>query len=285
MAKDQTVYTASAAPMRLAFRVSYLGSRFFGSQMQAVHRTVEGEFVATCQRLSLFSDWREAGFLCAGRTDRGVHACGQVVAFTTAAPDRAIQTLNLQLPPDCWCTGYAEVAPEFHPRYDAKSRIYRYYFSKTPKDVAAMRRAAQCFIGRHNFTNFARVRDKNPSRNILEIRVGDDNEFVYLEVKAESFLWHQVRCMASALFQVGEGGEDECYITSLLDGKAGRPLQPAPAEGLILWETDCGVEWIPLLMDRRSGTHMDHVLRHHALMKKVCRVLKTPVFNKGNPTE
>jgi len=278
MEKDQTVYTACAAPMRLAFRVSYLGSRFFGSQMQAAHRTVEGEFVAACQRLSLFSDWREAGFLCAGRTDRGVHACGQVVAFTTNVPDRAIQTLNLQLPPDCWCTGYAEVPYEFHPRYDAKSRTYRYYFSKTAFDVAAMERAAHYFIGRHNFTNFARVSDKNPWRNILEISIEENEDFVYLEVKAESFLWHQVRCMATALFQVGEGKAGETYIISLLEGEVKRPLQPAPAEGLILWDTDCGIEWIPIPIDQRSSTHTDHSMRHHALMAKMCSVLRTTEF-------
>ena len=264
--------------MRLAFRVSYLGSSFFGSQMQAAHRTVEGEFVATCQRLSLFSDWREAGFLCSGRTDRGVHACGQTVAFTTDAPDRAIQTLNLQLPPDCWCTGYAEVTPEFHPRFDAKSRTYRYYFSKTPYDVAAMERAADLFVGSHNFTNFARVRDKNPWRNILEISIGENEGFDFLEVKAESFLWHQVRCMATALLQVGKGEAGETFITSLLEGEVKRPLQPAAAEGLVLWDTDCGIVWIPIPMDERSGSHMDHVVRHHELMAKVCRVLRTPDF-------
>ena len=264
--------------MRLGFRVSYLGSRFFGSQMQEAHRTVEGEFVAACQRLSLFSDWRKAGFLFAGRTDRGVHACGQIAAFSTDVPDRAIQTMNLQLPPDCWCTGFAEVLPEFHPRYDAKSRTYRYYFSKSPSDIAAMERSAYSFIGCHNFTNFARVGDKNPWRNILEIKIGEHEGFYYLEVKAESFLWHQVRCMATALLKIGEREEDESFISSLLESEAKRSLQPAPAEGLILWDTDCGIEWIPIPMDQRSSTHMDHVVRHHALMAKVCRVLKTPDF-------
>jgi len=264
--------------MRLGFRVSYLGSRFFGSQIQEELRTVEGEFVAACQRLSLFADWRTAGFLFAGRTDRGVHACGQVVAFTTDVPDRAIQTMNFQLPPDCWCTGFAEVPPEFHPRYDAKSRTYRYYFSKSPSDLAAMEQAAHYFIGRHNFRNFARVGDKNPWRNIIDISIGKIEGFVYFEVKAESFLWHQVRCMATALLKVGESEEGESFIPSLLEAAAKRPLQPAPAEGLILWDTDCGIEWIPIPMDQRSITHMDHCMRHHALMAKVCGVLGTPDF-------
>ena len=82
------------------------------------------------ERLKLFSDWRAAGFLSAGRTDRGVHARGQVIAFSTEFPDRAIKALNIQLPPDIWCTAYSEVLPAFHPRYDARSRTYRYYFSE-----------------------------------------------------------------------------------------------------------------------------------------------------------
>jgi len=274
MEKDQAVHTARAAPMRLAFRVSYLGSRFFGSQMQAGCRTVEGEFIASCQHLGLFSDWREAGFLFSGRTDRGVHACGQVVAFSTDAPDRAIQVLNVRLPPDCWCTGYAEMPAEFHPRYDARSRTYRYYFSTPPCDPAAMEHAARFLVGSHNFTNFARVRGKNPWRNILDITVGKEEDFTYLEVKAESFLWHQVRCIATALFQVGEGEKDETFITSLLEGKVQRALQPAPAEGLILWETDCGIEWIPMAGAVRSLAYLDHVWRHHALMTKVCNVVR-----------
>ena len=278
MEKDQTVHAARTTPMRLAFRVSYLGSSFFGSQMQAACRTVEGDFVATCQRLGLFSDWREAGFLCSGRTDRGVHAYGQVVAFTTEFPDRAIRALNLQLPPDCWCTAYAKMPPEFHPRYDAKSRTYRYYFSKHPRDIAAMGQAAPRFIGCHNFANFARIRDKNPWRNILGIGIGEKGGFAYLEVKAESFLWHQVRCMAAALLLVGEGEKDETYITSLLEGEVKRPLQPAPAEGLILFDIDCGIVWIPMPMAERSTGHLDHVEEHHALMAKVCQVLGTPDF-------
>lgn len=275
MEKDQADYPAHAAPVRLAFRVSYLGSRFYGSQMQAAYRTVEGEFIAACQRMSLFSDWRKAGFLSAGRTDRGVHACGQVIAFSTEAAVRARTVINTQLPPDLWCSGYARVPAEFHPRYDAKSRTYRYYFSIRPRDPAAMDRAAHHFLGNHNFTNFARVKDKNPYRNILSAHVGEEEGFVYFEVKAESFLWHQVRCMAAALLLVGEQAADERSIASLLEADAVRPLQPAPAEGLILWDTDCGIEWTPVTTEGQSGGFIDHLVRHHALMEKMCRVLKT----------
>ena len=276
MEEDKTDNPARPAPVRLAFRVSYLGSRFFGSQMQAQSRTVEGEFIAACQRLSLFSDWREAGFVSAGRTDRGVHARGQVIAFTTESPDRAIGTINLQLPPDLWCSAYAEVPAAFHPRYDAKCRTYRYYFSEVPQKKEEMEKASRHFLGIHDFSNFARVKDKNPLRNILAIRIAEEDGSLYLEVTAESFLWHQVRCMATALLRVGSGDREGECILQYLEGKIDKPLSPAPAEGLVLWETDCGLSWSPLEEGERSNAFMDHLCRHHALMEKVCRLLKIP---------
>ena len=276
MEEDKTDNPARPAPVRLAFRVSYLGSRFFGSQMQESSRTVEGEFIAACRRLSLFEDWRQARFQSSGRTDRGVHARGQVIAFTTDVPGRAIGTINLQLPPDIWCSAFAEVPEEFHPRYDAKSRTYRYYFPEVPPAVAEMEKASRHFLGIHDFSNFARVGDKNPQRNILAIRIAEEEGFVFFEVTAESFLWHQVRCMASALLRVGTGEAKEESIQQYLEGEIDKPLSPAPAEGLVLWETDCGVSWSPLPEGERSSQFIDHLYRHHALMVKVCRLLKNP---------
>ena len=81
--------------------------------------------------------------------------------------------------------------------------------------------------------------------------------------------------MATALLHVGEDEADETSITSLLEGAATRSPQPAPAEGLVLHDTDCGIVWTPIPVDKRSSTHMDHITRHHALMAKVCRVLTT----------
>ncbi len=273
MEEDKADYPARPAPVRLAFRVSYLGTRFFGSQMQACERTVEGEFIAACRRLSLFDDWREAKFQSAGRTDRGVHARGQVIAFSTDVPDRAIETINTQLPQDIWCTGYAVVPDQFHPRYDARSRTYRYYFSAPPPLRVEMERASQDFPGVHDFSRFARVRDKNPERNILSLRIGDEDGFVFLEVTAESFLWHQVRCMASVLLSIGCGEAPEDAVRNGLSGDSDKPFPPAPAEGLILWETDCGISWTLLQERERSAEVLEHLRRHHALMGKVCTVL------------
>ena len=276
MEEDQADNTPRPAPVRLAFRVAYLGSRFYGSQIQAASRTVEGEFIAACRRLGLFDDWRKAHFCSAGRTDRGVHARGQVIAFTTDEPGRAVETINLQLPPDLWCSGWAGVPEGFHPRYDAVSRTYRYYFPEPPADIAAMEQSARHFLGIHNFSNFARAGDRNPERNILGVRIGREDRFVFFEVTAESFLWHQVRCMAAVLLLVGNHGTDEDAVRRYLTSGPDRPVSPAPAEGLVLWETDCGLTWTPLAPRERSATFLDHLCRHHALMEKVCDLLKNP---------
>ncbi len=276
---------SDAPQIRLAFRISYLGGRFFGSQMQADERTVEGEFVAACRRLALFSDHREAGFLAAGRTDRGVHSRGQIFAFTTVHPSRAISALNWQLPRDCWCTGYALVDPLFHPRYDAQSRVYRYYYGDQGLDAGAMNQAAECFIGTHDFSGFARVLDKNPLRTISSIRVLQEQGITVLEVAAGSFLWHQVRYMAAVLGEIGAGKADDSAIEERLNTGEKRGIQPAPATGLVLWEIDCGVSFSPMDRESRSVSFLNEVRNHHVVMERVCNALAEPYKQKNGSSE
>jgi tRNA pseudouridine38-40 synthase len=260
--------------MRLAFRVAYLGDGFFGSQVQADRRTVEGEMIAAARRLALFDDWREARFAFAGRTDRGVHARAQVAAFDTPDPGRARSALNLQLPRDCWCTGVAEVPDTFHPRYDARSRTYRYFFPKIRLDCEAMDCAARFFPGLHDFSRFARVEGKKPLRNILSARVFPDGGFTCFEVTAESFLWQMVRGMAGALLSVGTGDLDADEVQAMLDETPGERHPPAPSSGLILWEVDCGISFEPLSRSPRSSTFLSTVRTHHEVIARVASILE-----------
>ncbi len=259
--------------MKLALRFSYLGDRFFGSQMQPGLRTVEGEFIEACRRLDLFEDWRAAGFATAGRTDRGVHARGQVCAFRTVQPDRARRVLNLMLPPDIWCTGWAAVPDAFHPRHDAVARTYRYYFPEPPPDITAMQEVARSFQGSHDFSSFARTGDRCPRRTVLDARVFEEGRFAVFEVTAESFLWNMVRCMATALDRVGRGAVDGEDIVRLLEEPAGHRLPAAPPDGLILWHVECGIEFDPLPMDEKSRKYLASLRRHHALMERVSTLL------------
>jgi len=136
-----------------------------------------------------------------------------------------------------------------------------------------MARAAQLFIGTHNFTNLARVRGRNPYRTVHAASIGEERGFVYLEVTADSFLWHQVRCMAAALWQVGAGEIDEGSVAALLEQESAKAVPPAPAEGLILWYTDCGITFTPMPVDDRSALYLGYLRRHHALMERVCGTL------------
>lgn len=256
--------------MNLAFRFSYFGDGFFGSQMQPGFRTVEGEFIAACRRLDLFNDWREARFATAGRTDRGVHARSQVCAFRTDAPDRAIRALNLILPDDVWCTAWAQVPDGFHPRYSALSRTYRYYFTPVLSNTAAMHEAAQEFVGRHNFSSFARAGGRNPERTILDARVFEEGLFVVFEVTGESFLRNMVRCMATALEWVGRGEASSGEIARLLARPTGPRIPAAPPEGLVLWAVRYGIPFTPLPVNEKSRRYRaERRHRYHCLMAEV----------------
>ncbi len=262
--------------MRLALRLAYLGGGFFGSQLQPVLRTVEGEFIEACLRLGLFDDWRSAAFQTAGRTDRGVHARGWVAAFTTDLPDRALQALGRVLPPDIWCTGYAVVPESFNPRYDALSRTYRYYFPDPPAETGAMQEMAERFVGRYDFSSFARVGDKNPKRTVLAARIFPEDRFCVFEVTAESFLWNMVRCMATALDMVGRGAATVDDLSALLEKPGSDRLPASPPEGLILWNVDYEQTFTPLRADEKSRNYLAELRRHHALMERVSTALSEP---------
>jgi tRNA pseudouridine38-40 synthase len=250
----EKVLPAGQTAMRLAFRLAYIGTDFFGSQVQPGIRTVEGEVIAACTRLGLFADWREAGFSCSGRTDRGVHARGQVCAFSTEVPSRAVTALTHTLPRDCWCTGFVEVPDTFHPRFMAHSRTYRYYFLMGGIDLQAIATAAPVFIGSHRFSTFARVQaGKDPVRHISNIRLVQEGPLPAIEVTAESFLWHMVRGMAAGLLAVGRGEWTRDDLASCLDGKDRPRIPPAPPEGLVLWNVDCGLSFQPIPL--RGGAH------------------------------
>jgi tRNA pseudouridine38-40 synthase len=271
----EEIQEKDVSPVRLAFRTGYLGNRFYGSQMQGDERTVEGEFVAACMRSELFSDFREARFLAAGRTDRGVHARGQIFAFSTKVPGRALSALNWQLPDDIWVTGFAEVDAAFHPRYRALNRTYRYYFGESGLDLGAMEEAAILFCGCHDFSRFARVVDKDPSRNVLAARIFHDDGLVCFEVTAESFLWHMVRYMAGALLQVGLGAWIPQEIELRLTGDAvSRPLSPAPPGHLVLWDVDCGMTFSPLPALGRSGDFLKDLRDDHTVMARICTLFE-----------
>jgi tRNA pseudouridine38-40 synthase len=193
----------------------------------------------------------------AGRTDSGVHALGQVahVDLDKATDgDTLRDALNFHLKPAAVAVLSAEaVAPDFHARFSAVERRYRYrivnrrarltldegraWFVPVPLDAGAMGAAAQALVGRHDFTSFraSECQAKSPVKTLDALEVSREGEEIRIEARARSFLHHQVRNMVGTLKLVGEGKWTRDDVTRALaarDRKAAGPT--APAHGLYL---------------------------------------------------
>jgi tRNA pseudouridine38-40 synthase len=238
--------------VRVRATVEYDGTDFAGFQAQrAGFRTVQGELEAALARLG---DGVRQPVDGAGRTDAGVHALGQVIAFTytgrLTAP-KLEAALNGQLPPDIAVRDLRPVAPEFQPRRAARYREYRYTVwngprsplherhalgIRAPLDVAAMARAGQAFIGPHDFSAFGVVVEgRSPVRNVHAVRVGRKGQVVTIDVRANAFLRGMVRRMVAVLIEVGHGKMTETEVRAAI--AAGTPARngvSAPARGLCL---------------------------------------------------
>jgi tRNA pseudouridine38-40 synthase len=236
-------------PVRYRARVEYDGTDFSGFQVQPGKRTVQGVLEAALARLGDDADTRVDG---AGRTDAGVHASGQVIAFTYTGRLAATElgrALDALLPPDIAIRDVRRVPDGFHPRYAARYREYRYTVwngprsplrertalgVRAPLDTVAMSRAGSVFIGRHDFSAFGAA-DRSPVRTVHEVRIGRDGRLVTIDVRADAFLRGMVRRMVAVLLEVGLGKMDETAVRSALAGP-GPALDgaAAPAKGLCL---------------------------------------------------
>jgi tRNA pseudouridine38-40 synthase len=192
---------------------------------------------------------------CAGRTDAGVHAACQVVHFDSGATrsERAwLMGGNSRLPDSVrflWCQAMPD---NFHARYSARARRYRYRilnraiapalqrqwcsWERLPLDAAAMHRAAQALVGEHDFSAYrtAQCQAKHPNRHLQEIVVAREGEMVTVEVQANAFLHHMVRNIVGSLLPVGRGEQAESWPGELLRGRDRTLAGPtAPSAGLV----------------------------------------------------
>jgi tRNA pseudouridine38-40 synthase len=190
----------------------------------------------------------------AGRTDAGVHAAGQVIAFTyTGALDapELEAALNGQLPPDVAIREVRLAPAEFHPRRAARYRDYRYTVwngprsplrerhalgVRAPLDIVAMERAGQAFIGRHDFSAFGTVVEHRTAvRTVHAVRVRRQGSLVTIDVRADAFLRGMVRRIAAVLIEVGRGMMTEHEVREALAARVpARNGAAAPAKGLCL---------------------------------------------------
>jgi len=219
--------------MRLVIGVEYKGSDFFGWQYQQGFRTVQEELEVS---LAVVAN-SKVSVVCAGRTDTGVHALGQVVHFDTSAIRKNhswVQGGNSNLPKDISVSWCLEVKESFHARYSALSRTYRYiilnqkyrsglsfdsasWVSKS-LDESKMNLAAKSLIGKHDFSAF-RARGcqaKSPVREIKDIIVSREKNYVVISVKADGFLQRMVRNIAGLLIEIGSGGKQTGWAKEVL---------------------------------------------------------------------
>lgn len=238
--------------MRYKLTVEYDGTDYHGWQVQPGTRTVQSVLEEATAKL--FGE--PIRVAAAGRTDAGVHAASQVVAFTTSQPrpvDTVLRALNALTPPDLSVRAAEVVEDSFDPRRAARSRVYRYriwnarwpsplwrryaWHVARPLDAGRMAAAAQALLGEHDFSSF-RAADcdaLHPVRRIVRSQIETVEQQVIYTVEANAFLRSMVRNIVGTLVEIGSGRRDPAGMTALLAARdrtlAGRT---APACGLCL---------------------------------------------------
>jgi tRNA pseudouridine38-40 synthase len=252
--------------MRVQAIVAYDGTDYGGFQRQANAPTVQAALEAALARIT----HETITVLAAGRTDAGVHATGQVIAFDVGWRHELgdlQRALNAVLPADIAVLGVAEAAPDFHPRYDARSRRYRYTLYNapvrwplarryslhvtTPLDVAAMQRAARSLVGEHDFATFGQPpKGRITVRRVLAAEwVGEPpfgcepsvraqgGPWLDFYIEANAFLYRMVRSIVGTLLQVGQGAMSvEEFVAVLAACDRSRSGPTVPPHGLCLME-------------------------------------------------
>jgi len=239
--------------MRVRSVVSYDGTDYSGFQRQANAPTVQAALEAALAQVTQ----ETITILAAGRTDAGVHAVGQVIAFDTAwrhGVGDLQRAMNAVLPADVAALEIEEAAPDFHPRYDARSRRYRYTLYNAPVrrtlgrryslhvaaslDVAAMQRAAQTLVGEHDFATFGQPPQGQVTvRRMLLAEWDGEPPHLTFDIEANAFLYRMVRSVVGTLLQLGRGKMDvEEFAAALAARERGQAGPTAPPHALCLME-------------------------------------------------
>ena len=223
--------------MRYALKFGCNGRGFSGYARQPELRTVEGEIIRALQKSKIISNLDGCRFQSASRTDKGVSARGNVVALNTDfRKDEILGALNAHLE-DIWFYGLAEVDEEFNPRH-ARKRWYRYFLVDEEIDIEKIEEAATLFKGEHDFSNFARVEDKDPRRNIEKIEISKEGDLLVFDFRAQSYLWHMIRRIVKALTNYAKREITLEDIRNALDTQEKKDLGIAPPEPLILMDVE-----------------------------------------------
>lgn len=222
--------------MRIALGVEYCGTSFRGWQSQAGGGTVQDVLEAALYKIAGVP----TGVLCAGRTDAGVHATQQVVHFDTAVerPITAwVRGVNAHLPDSVSVLWAVPVTDEFHARFSARGRRYRYLLLNRPQrpgllqgqvgwfhgslNLPAMQQAAARLMGEHDFSAFraAGCQAKSPVKTMTHASVRQCGGLFIFDFEASAFLHHMVRNLVGTLVYIGKGAQQACWVDELLGMK------------------------------------------------------------------
>lgn len=238
--------------VRIALGIEYDGHGFYGFQVQPNLLTIQGSLQDAISKIA-----NEPIYLyCAGRTDAGVHASGQVIHFDTRAKrhiDAWIWGVNAHLPKGIAVKWAHRVDYHFHARFKALRRRYRYVIYNHPirpainhtrmswhyypLNESLMREAAACLLGEHDFSSFraAECNSRTTMRHVSDFQIERRGDFIIFEIEANAFLHHMVRNIAGSLMKIGEGARPVSWMKEVLDARNRRVAgATAPAEGLTL---------------------------------------------------
>ncbi|MET3699903.1 tRNA pseudouridine(38-40) synthase [Bacillus oleivorans] len=242
---------------RIKLTISYDGTNFNGYQVQPDERTVQSELEKALERIH---KGKLVKVTASGRTDRFVHAVGQVIHFDTdlsIPPDKWGRALNTLLPEDILVLDAEQVAADFHARFDAVRKEYRYkinlgllpdlfkrnfeYHYHYPLDVRKMKKAAAYLLGTHDFTSFSSAKSEAEDRirTIYSIEIIEEKDAITFQFVGNGFLYNMVRILVGTLLEVGNGKRDPDSIQKLLEAKDRRLAgKTAPGHGLYLWRVE-----------------------------------------------
>lgn len=242
---------------RYKMTVAYDGTGYAGWQIQPTHKTVQGELERVLHELT----GERERIHCSGRTDTGVHAREQVTHFDLAKPvvtRKLLIGLNALLEGDIRVLTLRKAKPDFHARFSAKGKEYRYFIwngeimppflrnyralVRAPLDVAAMNAAAKRLEGRHDFAAFS----ANPHyerdgtvRHLRALKISRRGRDVTIVAKGDGFLYRMVRSLAGFLIRVGAGDlKPEAAGEILTSGVRTARVPTAAPQGLFLWRVD-----------------------------------------------
>ena len=239
---------------KIALGIQYDGRAFCGWQRQAHALSVQQSLEESLSRIAA----EDIRVFCAGRTDSGVHALGQVIHFETGnhRPERAwTMGVNSILPRDIAVTWAQPVEDDFHARFSARARMYQYIIANQsvrpsiwagrvswelrPLDAERMHLSAQYWLGEHDFSAFraAGCQAHSPNRCIELIEVRRVHEYVIVKVQANAFLHHMVRNLVGVLLEIGCGRQEPIWAQEVLRSRNRQmAAQTASPDGLYLCE-------------------------------------------------